>query len=291
MFSLDATDSLNKEDQSGDDYYDSLGAPIHDSGTGEEIPLPRVPQHFMGMKDGHPCCLPIGNHLEEAIDDLPPGVQRGPRGYLRGVWDYAMKAAHQARVNSQEASLAQKRVRELESQVQSLNQLMEDWKHKALDVMERSHCKGSDIAPIIILPVTQTGLPGGPCHRLALASTSTGAPSTSPATDEKYPRSRIIAPPVLHQWRWTVAPNFLLFTVLALVLTPRNCNLPPSTGVSGSYTNNAQKPCHVRRVRFEGLDVDGDAKLVPLHVPKKKRTRDYLSPIGKSPSMHSTSDG
>ncbi|CAI0407275.1 unnamed protein product [Linum tenue] len=304
MFSLDATDSLNKEDQSGDDYYDSLGAPIHDSGTGEEIPLPRVPQHFMGMKDGHPCCLPIGNHLEEAIDDLPPGVQRGPRGYLRGVWDYAMKAAHQARANSLEASLAQKRVRELESQVQSLNQLMEDWKRKALDVMERSHCKGSDIAPIIILPVTQTGLPGGPCHRLALASTSTGAPSTSPATvftptkNPLFENTRGTPPsrPDISMW---LSPSSASPMVMNSRAQPssvqhlrtstdaiRNCNLPPSTGVSGSNTSNVQKPRHVRRVRFEGLDGnDANAMVGIFHVPKKKRTHDYSSPSGKSPPL------
>ncbi|CAL1397852.1 unnamed protein product [Linum trigynum] len=311
----DANNSSKKEDQCRDDYYDNVGAPIHVSGTGKEIPLPRVPHHFMGMKDGNPCRLPIGNHLEEDIDDLPPGVQRGPRDYLRGVWDYARKAAHQARVNSLEASVAQKRVRELESQVQSLNQLMEDWKHKALGFMERSRCFGSSLAPIHVLPVTGTGLPDAePCHRLPLAATSTGAvftpkenplvegirttPPSGPGVSMGFtPTGRLIAwapercsssasPTAMNNDTYPSSIQHLSISTDAI----KTCTLPPTGGVLGSSANCVQKPRHVRRVRFEGLD-DGDGNVRPFHVPKKRRTHDYSSRKEEAPTLHKTSDG
>ncbi|CAI0468430.1 unnamed protein product [Linum tenue] len=315
-FPMDANNSPKKEDQSRDDYYDNLGAPIHVSGAGKEISLPRVPQHFIGMKDGDPCRLPIGNHLEEAIDDLPPG---GPRDYLRGVWDYARKAAHQARVNSLEASLSQKRVRELESQVQSLNQLMEDWKHKALDFMERSRCFGSSLAPIHVLPVTGTGLPDAePFHRLPLAATSTGAvftpkenplvegirttPPSGPGVSMGFtPTGRLIAwapercsssasPTAMNNDTYPSSIQHLSISTDAI----KTCTLPPTGGVLGSSANCVQKPRHVRRVRFEGLDDDnddGDGNVRPFHVPKKRRTHDYSSRKEEAPTLHKTSDG
>ncbi|CAN1810827.1 hypothetical protein LINPERHAP1_LOCUS26041 [Linum perenne] len=124
----------------GRDYYDSEGVPVHVLDSGEEIKLPSVPKYYYGVKNGVHCRVPICEEMEETIEDLPPGVHRGPPGYLKDVWNFARKAAYQARTKASEAALANMYERELKLQVYFLKRSIEAWKLKTIHLKQCTHC-------------------------------------------------------------------------------------------------------------------------------------------------------
>ncbi|CAN1149746.1 Beta-galactosidase 8 [Linum perenne] len=287
--SMDADDDSSKKCR--DDYYDSSGVPIHVASTGKEVPLPAVPQHFVGVKDGGELSrLDIGNNLDEGFDDLAAGVHRGPRGYLRGVWDYARKAAHQAKLNSMEASSSRKRVHDLESQVHSLNQAMVEWKQKALHLMEHSTCFGSSTAPILILPVTETGMPRiddpsrlppssstevplsrSPATRFTpvhnpLVDLVRGTPSSGPTVSVGLSASGLVVP-----WRLDHMPGNGAPTTIPPMATT-SMALPSLNGASSSTETKRNVVARRVSIQDNGDDRSFPVGLLPLHVPKKKRT-------------------
>ncbi|CAL1397858.1 unnamed protein product [Linum trigynum] len=185
-----------EDDGCGRDYYDSEGIPVHVLDSGEEIKLPSIPQHYYGVKaNGEHCRYPICEEREETIAELPAGVHTGPPGYLREVWDYARKAAYQARAKAAEAALAHVQERELKLQLYFLNLSMETWKHKALHLMRCNLCFGNSAATTIpanvSLPSPPSTMPpaaavtANPMPELVQANAPTGphiAPVEAPSS-------------------------------------------------------------------------------------------------------------